>query len=133
MILVSEKEHTSVITKTYRVELIKSSADIVIWVNAIRECDNIKVNFIEFSDLNRRSDEGSNSIQFNADVSAEDLRDAFRHYDVDMISVSGHYRGANIVIAVDLRSKLVSITTRKSNPVNYDSLTSDLASAESRM
>ena len=75
--------------------------------------EGLVVNYIRYTDLLNRLDEGNSSVQLNADVSLSEMINNYNNRDVDLISINGKYDNTPVVIGVDLRNRNVFLTTRK--------------------
>ena len=84
--------------------------------------EGLIVDYIYYSDLQNRSDEGSGSVRLNADVSLSEMINNYNNRNVDIITIVGEYDNALVVIGVDLRNRNVFLTTRKKIPADIKSI-----------
>lgn len=122
MDLISSKDSFSNLTNYYKVSGVTNVENAIRWINSVRYLSGIVVAYILLTDLADRSDEGSESIQLNHEISFEDLKNKIRERNIDLISITGTYFDKPIVLGVDLRGYYVFITIRKSNAVDVNAL-----------
>lgn len=122
MSLIKEISNVTNITRCYTLDLITCGLEAVKWIYATKDTESLIVNYICYRDLQNRSDEGSTSVQLNADVSLSEMINNCNNRDVDLISINGKYDNAPVVIGVDLRNRNVFLTTRKKIPADIKSV-----------
>lgn len=122
MSLVKERNNATNIIRYYDIKIVKSNADVVNWISSIREFEGLTIDYIYYSDLVNRSDEGSGNIQIDAQASVDTLNYELQKRDVDMISINGSFYTKPVVIGIDLRNYLVCLTIRKRTPANVELL-----------
>lgn len=120
--LVKERSNKTNITRYYTLKQVNSSMDIVDWISSLRNVNGLVVEYIYYSDLINRSDEGSGNIQLDAQVTAEVMKLELKKRDVDLITLNCRFNDKPLVIGFDLRSSLVYLTIRKKTPVNIEAI-----------
>lgn len=118
--LIKEKSNKTNITRYYRIQEVDSNLTALKWINSIKNLQCLDVNYIYYSDLMNRSDEGSQNIQFDSDVNIDTMKQELQKRDIDLIILNCRFYNKPFVIGVDLRSSLIYLTIRKSNQVNID-------------
>lgn len=71
------------------------------WLSNVRKIPSISTDYIYFADLTNRFDEGSESIQLEADVGLSDMQKYIREHSIDDILLNGKYDEHPVVIGVD--------------------------------
>lgn len=122
MSFIKEKSNVTNITRYYTSDIITCGIEAVKWICATKDIEGLIVDYIYYRDLQNRSDEGSGSVQLNADVSLSEMINNYNNRDVDLISINGEYDNAPVVIGVDLRNRNVFLTTRKKTPADIKSI-----------
>lgn len=123
MALIRSIDNFSNLLKYYKVPDVTNEEDAVRWLNNVRYLSGIVVSYISLEDLLNRSDEGSESIEFNNEISFEDLKNAIHERSfISVISITGTYFNKPIVVGVDLRGYDEFITIRKKNAANIKAL-----------
>lgn len=120
MSFVKKRSNTSNITRYYNIEPVFSSLSAIEWINSIRNIHGLQVEYIQYGDLMNRSDEGSNNVQLDAQVTIETMKQELKTKDVDIIALNGTFVGKPLVIGVDLRSNLVYLVIRKRIPADVE-------------
>ena len=118
--LIKEKSNKTSITRYYRIQEVDSNLTALKWINSIKNLQCLDVNYIYYTDLLNRSDEGSQNIQFDSDVNIDTMKQELQKRDIDLIILNGRFYNKPFVIGVDLRSSLIYLTIRKSNQVNIE-------------
>ena len=122
MSFIKEKNNVTNITRYYTSDLITCGIEAVEWICTAKDMEGLIVDYIYYSDLQNRSDEGSGSVQLNADVSLSEMINNYNNRNVDIITIVGEYDNALVVIGVDLRNRNVFLTTRKKIPADIKSI-----------
>lgn len=120
MSFVKKRSNESNITRYYNIEPVFSSLSAIEWINSIRNIHGLQVEYIQYGDLMNRSDEGSNNVQLDAQVTIEIMKQELKTKDVDIIALNGTFIGKPLVIGVDLRSNLVYLIVRKRRPADVE-------------
>lgn len=120
MSLVKERNNGTNITRYYNLEQVFSNLSAVEWINSVRSISGVDVEYIYYSDLMNRSDEGSSNVQLDAQVAVDTMKQELKTRDVDIITLNGTFNGKPLVIGVDLRSNLVYLTIRKRKPADVE-------------
>ncbi len=120
MSFVKKRSNTSNITRYYNIEPVFSSLSAIEWISSIRNIHGLQVEYIQYGDLMNRSDEGSNNVQLDAQVTIEIMKQELKTKDVDIIALNGTFIGKPLVIGVDLRSSLVYLIVRKRRPADVE-------------
>ncbi len=82
------------------------------WIAKIAKAPYLETEYISLRDLMNRSDEGNASSQISGQTSCSDIYNKVKETDVDIISLTGKYKGDLIVAGVDLRNRIISITLK---------------------
>ena len=109
-------------TRYYTSDLITCAIEAVEWIYTTKNMESLIVDCIHYRDLWHRSDEGSDSIQLNADVSLSEMINNYNTRDVDVISINGEYDNVPVVRGVDLRNRNIFLTTRNKIPADIKSI-----------
>ena len=120
MSFVKERNTRTNITRYYTFKKVNSSMTAVDWISSLRDVSGLITEYIYYSDLTNRSDEGSGNIQLDSQVTAEVMKLALKKRDVDLITLNCRFNNKPLVIGVDLRSNLVYLTIRKKTPINVE-------------
>lgn len=120
MSLMKERNNRTNITRYYTLKQVNSSMAAVDWISSLRNVSGIVAEYIYYSDLMNRSDEGSGNIQLDSQVTAEIMKLELKKRDVDLITLNCRFNDKPLVIGVDLRSNLVYLTIRKKTPANVE-------------
>ena len=120
MSFVKKRSNGSNITRYYNIEQVFSSLSAIEWINSIRNIHGLYVEYIYYGDLMNRSDEGSNNVQLDAQVTVETMKKELKTKDVDIIALNGTFVGKPLVVGVDLRSNLVYLIVRKRRPADVE-------------
>ena len=120
MSFVKKRSNGSNITRYYNIEQVFSSLSAIEWINSIRNIHGLYVEYIYYGDLMNRSDEGSNNVQLDAQVTVEIMKQELKTKDVDIIALNGTFIGKPLVIGVDLRSSLVYLIIRERRPADVE-------------
>ena len=120
MSFVKERNNRTNITRYYTLEKVNSSMTAVDWVSSLRDVSGLVTEYIYYSDLINRSDEGSGNIQLDSQVTTEVMKLELKKRDVDLITLNCRFNDKPLVIGVDLRSNLVYLTIRKKTPINVE-------------
>lgn len=115
-----ERNNRTNITRYYTLKQVNSSMAAVDWISSLRNVSGIVAEYIYYSDLMNRSDEGSGNIQLDSQVTAEIMKLELKKRDVDLITLNCRFNDKPLVIGVDLRSNLVYLTIRKKTPANVE-------------
>ena len=83
MSFVKKRSNGSNITRYYNIEQVFSSLSAIEWINSIRNIHGLYVEYIYYGDLMNRSDEGSNNVQLDAQVTVETMKKELKTKDVD--------------------------------------------------
>lgn len=92
------------------------------WLYAVKDMEGLTVNYIRYTDMMNRQDEGNDSIKLNADVSLSEMIDNYNNRDVHFILINGEYKNAPVGIGVDLRDRTVRLGIRKKIPADIKSI-----------
>lgn len=122
MSLIKEESNNTNLTRYYSISQAKTVDTAVMWISDIRRISSISTNYIYFSDLTNRFDEGSESVQLEANASLSDMKKCISENSIDDILLNGKYDGHPVVIGVDLYEKQAYITIRKKDPADINSL-----------
>lgn len=122
MSFIKEKSSYTNIIRYYTSDLITCGIKAVEWIYAAKNMEGLVVNYIRYTDLLNRLDEGNSSVQLNADVSLSEMINNYNNRNVDIITIVGEYDNALVVIGVDLRNRNVFLTTRKKIPADIKSI-----------
>ena len=120
MSFVKERNTRTNITRYYTFKKVNSSMAAVDWISSLRNVSGIVAEYIYYSDLMNRSDEGSGNIQLDSQVTTEVMKLELKKRDVDLITLNCRFNDKPLVIGVDLRSNLVYLTIRKKTPINVE-------------
>ena len=120
MSFVKERNTRTNITRYYTLEKVNSSMTAVDWISSLRDVSGLVTEYIYYSDLINRSDEGSGNIQLDSQVTTEVMKLELKKRDVDLITLNCRFNDKPLVIGVDLRSNLVYLTIRKKTPINVE-------------
>ena len=120
MSFMKERNSRTNITRYYTFKKVNSSMTAVDWISSLRDVSGLITEYIYYSDLTNRSDEGSGNIQLDSQVTAEVMRLELKKRDVDLITLNCRFNDKPLVIGVDLRSNLVYLTIRKKTPINVE-------------
>ena len=120
MSFVKERNTRTNITRYYTFEKVNSSMTVVDWISSLRDVSGLITEYIYYSDLMNRSDEGSGNIQLDSQVTTEVMKLELKNRDVDLITLNCRFNDKPLVIGVDLRSNLVYLTIRKKTPINVE-------------
>ena len=120
MSFVKERNTRTNITRYYTFKKVNSSMTAVDWISSLRDVSGLITEYIYYSDLTNRSDEGSGNIQLDSQVTTEVMKLELKNRDVDLITLNCRFNDKPLVIGVDLRSNLVYLTIRKKTPINVD-------------
>lgn len=118
MSFIKEESNEYNATKYYNLDSIQTGVDALNWLSAVREINGFFTKYISFSDLLNRSDEGSGDIQFESQVSLEELKQGLQNRRVDMISITGRFLEKPVVIGVDMETHEAYLTIRKEQPAD---------------
>lgn len=130
MALIRSKDSFSNLTNYYKVSGVTNEEDAVRWLNNVRYLPRIVVSYLSLEDLLNRSDEGSESIEFNNEISFEDLKNAIHKRScISIISITGTYFNKPIVVGIDLRGYDEFITIRKKDAADIKALEAALGLA----
>lgn len=120
MSFMKERNSRTNITRYYTFKKVNSSMTAVDWISSLRDVSGLITEYIYYSDLTNRSDEGSGNIQLDSQVTTEVMRLELKNRDVDLITLNCRFNDKPLVIGVDLRSNLVYLTIRKKTPINVE-------------
>ena len=120
MSLVKERKYGTNITRYYKLEQVFSNLSAVEWISSVRSISGVDVEYVYYSDLMNRSDEGSSNVQLDAQVAVDTMKQELKMRDVDIITLNGTFNGKPLVIGVDLRNNLVYLTIRKRMPADVE-------------
>lgn len=120
MSLVKERNNGTNITRYYNLEQVSSNSSAVEWISSVRSVGGVDVEYIYYSDLMNRSDEGSGNVQLDAQVTVDTMKQEIKKRDVDLITLNCRFNGKPLVIGVDLRTNLAYLTIRKRTPADVD-------------
>lgn len=120
MSLVKERKNGTNITRYYKLEQVFSNLSAVEWISSVRSISGVDVEYVYYSDLMNRSDEGSSNVQLDAQVAVDTMKQELKMRDVDIITLNGTFNGKPLVIGVDLRNNLVYLTIRKRMPADVE-------------
>ena len=120
MSLVKERKNGTNITRYYKLEQVFSNLSAVEWISSVRSISGVDVEYVYYSDLMNRSDEGSSNVQLDAQVAVDTMKQELKMRDVDIIKLNGTFNGKPLVIGVDLRNNLVYLTIRKRMPADVE-------------
>ena len=120
MSLVKERKNGTNITRYYKLEQVFSNLSAVEWISSVRSISGVDVEYVYYSDLMNRSDEGSSKVQLDAQVAVDTMKQELKMRDVDIITLNGTFNGKPLVIGVDLRNNLVYLTIRKRMPADVE-------------
>ena len=120
MSLVKERKNGTNITRYYKLEQVFSNLSAVEWISSVRSISGVDVEYVYYSDLMNRSDEGSSNVQLYAQVAVDTMKQELKMRDVDIITLKGTFNGKPLVIGVDLRNNLVYLTIRKRMPADVE-------------
>lgn len=118
--LVKERKNGTNITRYYKLEQVFSNLSAVEWISSVRSISGVDVEYVYYSDLMNRSDEGSSNVQLDAQVAVDTMKQELKMRDVDIITLNGTFNGKPLVIGVDLRNNLVYLTIRKRMPADVE-------------
>ena len=99
----------------YKISEIKDRKAACTWLIKIMHESMFEWEYLSLRDLMNRSDEGNSSMQIIGEIKVNDLYDNVKKTSADLISLTGEYREEIIVVAVDLRTKNISITLKNKN------------------
>ena len=99
----------------YRISEVKDKKSACTWLIKVMHESMFEWEYLSLRDLVNRSDEGNSSMQIIGEIEVNDLYDNVKETSADFISLTGEYREKIIVIAVDLRTKNISITLKNKN------------------
>ena len=120
MSLVKERKNGTNITRYYKLEQVFSNLSAGEWISSVRSISGVDVEYVYYSDLMNRSDEGSSNVQLDAQVAVDTMKQELKMRDVDIITLNGTFNGKPLVIGVDLRNNLVYLTIRKRMPADVE-------------
>lgn len=120
MSFVKERNNRTNITRYYTFKKVNSSMTAVDWISSLRDVSGLITEYIYYSDLTNRSDEGSGNIQLDSQVTTEVMKLELKNRDVDLITLNCRFNDKPLVIGVDLRSNLVYLTIRKKTPITVE-------------
>lgn len=89
MSFIKEKSSYTNIIRYYTSDLITCGIEAVEWIYAAKDMEGLIVNYIRYTDLLNRLNEGSTSVKLNADVSLSEMIHNYNNRDVDIISING--------------------------------------------
>ena len=118
--LVKERKNGTNITRYYKLEQVFSNLSAVEWISSVRSISGVDIEYVYYSDLMNRSDEGSSNVQLDAQVAVDTMKQELKMRDVDIITLNGTFNGKPLVIGVDLRNNLVYLTIRKRMPADVE-------------
>ena len=118
MSFIREINNVANITYCYKLDSIQSDIDAVCWLSETRNITGLFTKYISFDDLFNRSDEGSGDIQFDSQVSIEELKQGLQNRRVDLISIAGNYLDKPIIIGLNLSNYEIYLTIRKTVPAD---------------
>ena len=118
--LVKERKNGTNITRYYKLEQVFSNLSAVEWISSVRSISGVDVEYVYYSDLMNRSEEGSSNVQLDAQVAVDTMKQELKMRDVDIITLNGTFNGKPLVIGVDLRNNLVYLTIRKRMPADVE-------------
>lgn len=78
MALIWSKDNFSRLTNCYKVSGVTNEENAIRWINSVRYLSGIVVSYFSLTDPVHRSDEGSESIRLNPEISFEDLKNNIR-------------------------------------------------------
>lgn len=120
MSLVKERNNKTNITRYYNLEQVSSNLSAAEWISSVRSISGVDVEYVYYSDLMNRSDEGSSNVQLDAQVTADTMKQEIKKRNVDFITLNCRFNGKPLVIGVDSRSNLVYLTIRKRMPADVE-------------
>lgn len=118
MSFIREENSVANITYCYKLDYIQSNIDAVCWLSEARNITGLFTKYISFDDFLNRSDEGSDDIQFDSQVSTEELKQNLQNRRVDLISITGKYLDKPIIIGLNLSNYEIYLTIRKIVPAD---------------
>jgi ssDNA-specific exonuclease RecJ len=126
MSFIKEQDNGINITRYYKISQINSNLEAIDWISSIRHISGMATDYIYYSDLMNRSDEGSGNIQLDPKVNIDTMRSKFQERDVDLISIIGEFDEKPVVIGYSSQDKNVYITIRKKIPADINMLEKEL-------
>ncbi len=126
MSLAKEIENNANITRYYTIGQLNTDIDALAWINEIRYKEDFSTNYLYFSDLDNRSDEGSANIQIDASADYSSMLEILNNRNVDIVLINCKYKGKPVVIGVDLRERMVYVTLRKRIPADFGEIEKEL-------
>ena len=117
---IKERNNGTNITRYYNLEQVFSNLSAVEWISSVRNISGVDVEYIYYSDLINRSDEGSSNVQLDAQAAVATMKQELNTRDAAIITLNGTFNGKPLVIGVDLRSNLVYLTIRKRMPADVE-------------
>ena len=85
MSFMKERNTRTNITRYYTLEKVNSSMTAVDWISSLRDVSGLITEYIYYSDLINRSDEGSGNIQLDSQVITEVMKLELKKIDVDLM------------------------------------------------
>ena len=99
----------------YKISEIKDIKAACTWLIKVMHESMFAWEYLSLRDLMNRSDEGNSSMQIIEEIKVNELYDNVKKTSSDLISLTGVYKEEIIVVAVDLRTKNISITLKNKN------------------
>ena len=122
MSFIKEIDKGTNILRFYTSNQITNNIEAVKWLYAVKGMEGLTVNYICYTDMMNRQDEGNDSIKLSADVSLSEMIDNYNNRDVHFILINGEYKNAPVGIGVDLRDRTVRLGIRKKIPADIKSI-----------
>lgn len=122
MSFIKEIDKGTNILRFYTSNQITNNIEAVKWLYAVKDMEGLTVNYICYTDMMNRQDEGNDSIELSADVSLSEMIDNYNNRDVHFILINGEYKNAPVGIGVDLRDRTVRLGIRKKIPADIKSI-----------
>ena len=120
--LLKVKYNATNMSRYYKIDGFHAREDAVRWLNNVKNINGFVTNYYYFQDRANRIDEGSGSIQLDANVSLRDMEQYVRNKSIDLIFINGKYNEKPVVVGVDLTECIVYMTERGKTPADIDAL-----------
>ncbi|MCR5608350.1 MAG: hypothetical protein K6G26_04740 [Lachnospiraceae bacterium] len=126
MRIIKEKNNSSNMVRFYEIEGLNDYNKIALWFNKIKNINGFKSEQYNLYDFLHRNEEDSDSSEIDADVDISVLENKLKTLFIDVINLNGTFYDMPVIVGMDLRTKNVSITIRKSKPADINRLEREL-------
>lgn len=122
MSIINKTENSTNITRYYKKDSLKTIDAVVKWLSELKDISGLGISYIILSDLQNRSDEGSDNCQLSGDAGYNEIKRALNQREIDLISAYGSYDWKPVVIGVDINKFEIYITRRKNDRADINAI-----------